>query len=116
MATLTPKQLHILQHSLGLDDYGRGSFYRNHYVAGPGHHSFDDCRALVASGLMTERLPTALTGGDSSFHVTEAGKVAVATQSPPPPKLSRSQQRYQRYLAARDALGITFRQWLMESL
>ena len=31
---LTPRQLAILQHALGLDQYGHGTFYRNHYCAG----------------------------------------------------------------------------------
>lgn len=28
--------LNILQHSLGLDEYGRGTPYRNHFVTGEG--------------------------------------------------------------------------------
>jgi hypothetical protein len=42
--------------------------------------------------------------------VTDAGKVAMLEQSPKPPKLTRSQQRYRRYLDA-DA-GASFREWL----
>ncbi|MHB0986236.1 MAG: hypothetical protein ACYC05_11690 [Sulfuricella sp.] len=35
-------KLHILQHSLGLDKYGDGNQYRNHFVTGPGSTDFDD--------------------------------------------------------------------------
>lgn len=53
--------LHILQHSLGLNEYGQGNQYRNHFVAGG-----DDvrkCRELVALGYMRERKDNGLTGG-----------------------------------------------------
>ena len=31
---MTKRQLEILQHSLGVDQYGRGPQFRNHYCAG----------------------------------------------------------------------------------
>ncbi|MDG9858438.1 hypothetical protein N7403_31700 [Pseudomonas nitroreducens] len=80
---LAPNLLHILQHSLGLDEYGQGRQYRNHYVAGG-----DDvrlCRELVALGYMSERAASALSGGDPWFSVTPVGIVAVAKFSPPAP-------------------------------
>lgn len=83
--------LHILQHSLGLDKYGQGRQYRNHYVAGG-----DDvrkCRELVALGHMREHPANALTGGGPCFTVTRDGINAVAEHSPAPPKLTRGQQR-----------------------
>ncbi|MDE3789599.1 hypothetical protein I7G86_02935 [Sinorhizobium meliloti] len=92
------KQLHILQHSLGLDQYGRGTFYRNHFVTGEGSKDHAFCMALVNAGFMTVRSGNALTGGDDVFRVTDAGKAAVVEHSPSPPKLSRSQQRYQAWL------------------
>lgn len=90
--------LHILQHSLGLDDYGQGRQYRNHFVTGPGSKDWDACRALVDAGLMVERPGSLLTGGDSVFIVTPAGIDFVALNSPPKPKLTRSQKRYRDYL------------------
>jgi len=91
--------LHILQHSLGLDQYGEGRQYRNHFVTGPGSKDWDDCRALVNAGLMTENKGhELLTAGDSVFYVTPAGIDFVALNSPPKPKVSRSKQRYQRFL------------------
>ena len=92
------KQLHILQHSLGLDQYGRGTFYRNHFVTGEGSNDHADCMALVNAGLMTVTSGNELSGGDDVFRVTDAGKAAVAEHSPAPPKLTRSQQNYQERL------------------
>lgn len=110
--------LHVLQHALGRDEYGqrprgRTDDYRNHYCAGEGHHSFDVCRAAVAQGLMTERAPCEISGGDFIFVVTEAGKAWVDATSPRPPKVSRSKARYLAYLRSADAdVGVTFGKWL----
>ena len=111
---MTTAQLHILQHALGLDDHGQGSWYRNHYVCGAGHHGYEDCRALVDLGFMTERPPSELTGGDSCFVVTDAGKDAVRRESPPPPKLTRDQKRYRDWLRADS--GIKFGEWLKREI
>jgi len=88
--------LRILQHSLGVDKYGNGVQYRNHYVAGG--EDIAMCRELVGMGYMKEGQPSELTGGDPLFMVTRAGKEAVSTESPEPPKLTRGQRRYQAYL------------------
>ena len=45
-------------------------------------------------------------------RVTEAGKQAVRDESPPPPKLTRSQKRYRRFLNA--DTGRPFREWLKD--
>lgn len=106
-------RLHILQHSLGLNQYGEGRRYRNHFCTGPDSTDFDDCRALVADGLMDERAGNALSGGDSIFHVTPKGIDYVALNSPqrpPEPRLTRSQKRYREYLRAESALS--FAEWL----
>lgn len=92
------KQLHILQHALGLDEYGRGTMYRSHFVTGEGGEDHADCMALVASGYMGVRKNHPLAGGDDAFWVTEAGKRAAVENSPAPPKLTRSQQNYQDFL------------------
>ncbi|UXS00803.1 hypothetical protein [Agrobacterium tumefaciens] len=91
-------QLHILQHSLGLDEYGRGSMYRNHFVTGEGSKDHAACMSLVAAGYMAVRKNHPLAGGDDCFTVTEEGKRAVIANSPSPPKLTRGQQNYQDYL------------------
>lgn len=78
-------QLHILQHSLGLDGYGRGTMYRNSFVTGAGSTDHPACMALVAKGFMTRRANVELFGGDDIFTVTEAGKRAVVAESPDEP-------------------------------
>jgi hypothetical protein len=93
-------KLHILQHSLGVDEFGRGRQYRNHFVTGEGSIDHPHCMALVEMGLMTKHAGSALTGGDDLFHVTEAGRRYVVEHSPAPPKLSRSKSRYREYLEA----------------
>ena len=71
----TAKQVDVLRHALGL---GRERTpYRNHFVTGPGSDDFDDCRALVAAGLMKEYRSSPLSGGNPIFAVTAAGRAAA---------------------------------------
>lgn len=107
---LSPKQLHILQHALGLDQYGRGSFYRNHFVTGEGSKDHADCMALVALGFMTTRRGSSLSGGDDVFRVTDEGRAAIIANSPAPPKISRARQRYLDWLKA--DCSMSFIDWL----
>jgi hypothetical protein len=107
---LTEAQLHIVQHAVGVDQYGQGPQYRNHFVTGPSCDNYADCRLLVEAGLMSVRPKTALTGGDDCFQVTRAGLEQMKLQSPKPPRLSRSQARYRQYLRA--DCGLSFGQWL----
>jgi hypothetical protein len=105
--------LHILQHALGRDQYGKGSDYRNHFCAGEGSEDFVLCRDAVSQGLMREHPPSEISGGDHVFTVTDAGRAYIAANSPPEPRRTRGQERYRRYLgsAAADA-GATFGEWL----
>ena len=75
------KSLRILQHSLGVDKYGKGRQYRNHFCTGPGSDDYEECQALVAAGLMSERNGSELSGGASIFCVTESGIDYVARYS-----------------------------------
>jgi hypothetical protein len=102
METIEQKKLHILQHSLGLDKYGQGNQYRNHFCTGLETDDYDTCQTLVADGLMERREPSALTGGDYCFLVTPKGVDFVALNSPPPPKVTRGQQRYRKYRSMSD--------------
>jgi hypothetical protein len=95
---MKPTLLHILQHSLGLDEYGRGTFYRNRFVTGEGSKDHADCMALVELGFMSRVANVKLFGGSDCFTVTDEGKHAAVANSPSPPKISRSKQRYQDYL------------------
>jgi hypothetical protein len=107
---MTKEQLHVLQHTLGCDEYGRRAKYasdRNYYVGGS-----EECHPLVTMGYMTEHKGSEITGGDPLFTVTDAGKKAMRDESPSPPKLTRSQMRYREYLEADGCLGETFREFL----
>ena len=111
---LTARQLEILQHALGLDRYGqlpasaRGVEFRNRFCAGVGDEQ--DCRELVAMGLMHVFYPNQSPLPYYNCAVTDAGRRAVRDQSPPPPKLTRSQQRYREWLGA--DLGCSFGEFL----
>jgi hypothetical protein len=104
---MTSEQLHILQHALGVDKYGLGEMYRNHYVGG-----VEDCRPLVALGYMEECKPRAISGGDPWFYVTKEGKIAVSLESPKPPKITRSQRRMIDYRDFADAFDCSFKDFL----
>lgn len=108
---LTNEELHILQHSLGVDKHGQGRQYRNYYCVDPGCDGFNSCMKLVGEGLMRTRGPgSEIVGGMHTFHATPAGIDAVAFQSPAPPKLSRSKRRYRDWL--RSDCGLSFGEWL----
>lgn len=103
---MTARQLEILQHALGVDQFGQGQIYRNHFCAGG-----DDeptCRELVALGFMETFTRKWLPY--YNCLVTEAGKAAMLEHSPAPPKLTRGQQRYRRFLDADS--GVSFGEWL----
>ncbi len=104
------KDLHILQHSLGVDQYGRGKQYRNHFCTGEGSLDHPTCNDLVERGLMKVRRSVEMYGGMDVFFVTEAGRAWMAENSPVPPKLSRSKQRYQDFLESDS--GLQFGEWL----
>lgn len=104
--SITPIQLHILRHSIGLDDNGNGREYRNHYAADPN----PDLIALRDAGYMTDRGAVEMWGGLHCFIVTESGKQFVRGQKPAPVKLSRSKSRYQNFLRA--DCGLSFGEWL----
>lgn len=94
-------KLHILQHSLGLNQYGEGNQYRNHFATGPGSKDFDDCVSLVGAGLMEDYGTRSFTGDMHCFVVTPAGINYVTQNSPkrpPAQKVSRSKARYRRFL------------------
>ena len=103
-------KLHILQHALGVDEFGRGTQYRSHFATGEGSDDHADCMALFEAGLMKRRANVEMYGGMDVFFVTDAGRAYVAEHSPAPPKLTRPQQRYQDFLNA--DCGWSFAEWL----
>lgn len=106
---VTQEQLHILQHALGLDKYGQGTMYRNHFCAGSSDESV--CRDLVALGYMQEH-PRTTWLPYFNCSVTDAGKAAVKTESPKPPKLTTGQKRYREFLKADS--GLKFGEWIKQ--
>lgn len=95
---LTTAHLQILQHALGVDEYGRGQQYRNHFCAGGGDEP--TCRELVAMGYMTTFKRSSLPYYNCT--VTEEGKTAMLRESSAPPVLSRAQVRYRHWLTVSD--------------
>ncbi len=74
MSQLTPKQLELMRHALGLPNKKRAS-YRTYYVVGQGadHAAWTE---LVALGFAKMRQSTVF-GGDDLFSVTRAGAEAA---------------------------------------
>ncbi len=107
---MAEKSLHILQHALGVDQYGQGRQYRRYFVTGPGTDDWSTCCELVAKGLMEQRPPSDLSGGGHVFLVTQSGVAFVAENSPARPKVSRSKQRYLDFLDADS--GLRFGEWI----
>lgn len=107
---MTKEQLHILQHSLGADQYGRRKRYsdRNHYITDDNA----EMESLVALGYMRCDGSNVATGGMNCYRVTDAGIKAMREASPNPPKKSRSAIRFEEYRSYADAFDCTFRQWL----
>lgn len=107
---MSPEQLHILQHSLGVDKYGQGRPYRDHYCVGLDNAgTLADLRYLVSQGWMREGR-TINEGRDQYFHVTQLGLSAMKGHSPKPPKVSRGRQRYLEFLNADS--GMSFGEFL----
>lgn len=109
---MTSRQLEILQHTLGVDEFGRTPkgftpYTRNYFCAGAADEP--DCRALVELGFMSEHKRTE-TYPYFNCSVTGAGVKAMHEASPKPPKLTRSQMRYRRFLDADS--GMSFRDWM----
>ncbi len=109
------QSLQILQHALGLDEFGRGKSYRNHYVASDGCDGWDICHEHVAAGRMIRHEPRAIFGGGEHccFTVTDAGREFVRATSPRPSKKQRNRERYLEWLAVHEFCpDLTFGEWL----
>ncbi|KVO11760.1 hypothetical protein [Burkholderia ubonensis] len=87
--TITTHQIELLHHTLGLRIDRRES-YRNHFVAGPGHHDMPDLEALEGAGLMA-RVPSPkfLGPDDVVFMVTDDGFLLALDALPEPSKRTR---------------------------
>ena len=105
--------LQILQHSHGLDKFGRGTFYRNHFVTGEASVDHPLCMEAVRLGLMVRHAGNALTSEMDAFTVTDQGRAYIAAQSPKVDRKQRNRDRYNRFLDVRDVMpDLTFRDFL----
>jgi hypothetical protein len=107
---ITKQQLHILRHSLGLDDNGHGRSYRNYFCTGPECDSYQDCEALKEMGFM---MCGQVMDKNHFYHVTLAGE-GEALRDVVRPVLGASQRRYQKFLELDS--GMTFKQFLTNKL
>lgn len=80
---LSKQELQILQHALGVDEFGREQVYRNYFAAGP--DDIPTCQALIEMGYMRQ-VATTVMFPDFNCRVTEEGKAAVLRKSPKLPK------------------------------
>ena len=117
---MTPRQLEILQHALGCDQYGQSAHrrgvaaHRDYFPYNRDYYIGEDVAAddLASAGLMVKLKGNVATGGEPCYRVTPAGIKAMRTESPAPTKLTRSQLRYQEFLNVSDAWGYSFREFL----
>lgn len=107
---MSETRLSILQHALGLDQYGQGSAYRSHYVSGPGSSEWPLLTEMANEGMLANFGSSEMYGGDYCFAVTDRGREYVRDNSPKPPKMTRSQRRYQDFLDSDS--GVPFGEWI----
>jgi hypothetical protein len=76
-ARMTPRQIELARHALGLTKPGIKCSYRKHFCAGPGHADYDEWVKMVADGNAVQRKNIEHFGGDDLFHLTPAGAMAA---------------------------------------
>lgn len=115
---MTEAALTVLFHMLGLRPERRKlDAYRNHYVAGPGHHAELALDELEKAGLIFRRetVPLFLRADDVVYHATDEGRrLAFREARARVPVLTRSQRRYRQWLEADPPMS--FGNWLREGL
>lgn len=105
--------LEILQHSAGMDQYGRRQqgTERNFFGTQPESSDGNLCEELVLLGLMYRDRVIAWAARETIYCVTKAGFDYIQEKSPSPPKQTASQRRYLEFL--REDSGMTFHEWLL---
>ena len=106
---MTPELIHILQHSLGCDQYGQTDYRghdegdgcwhysRNRFVTDPAGQDGIRCQELGSMGFMADHGPQSIAGGMHCYTVTAAGRDAMIQQSPKKPKVSLGRRRYRAF-------------------
>lgn len=88
---------HVLNHMLGLTGSSRVS-YRNHFVAGEGHHDMPQLEELEHAGFVKRGVtPRFCDQGDIVFYATHAGQCHAAENLPPEP-LKSARTRYDDFI------------------
>ncbi len=72
---MTLNQIELGRHALGLPNPRRKS-YRNHFVCGLSHSDYAEWIKMVSQGDAVAYPPSALTGGDNLFRLTNVGALA----------------------------------------
>ena len=108
--SIRPELLHILRHSIGLDDNGQGHDYRNHFATDPEGQDGQMCQELCAAGWMKDCGAQSMWGGVHCYCVTDHGRDVVRFHKPTEKILTPSQRRYQDFLDAES--GLPFGEWL----
>lgn len=70
--TMTPAQIELARHALGLPNKRRHS-YRNHFTAGIGHPDFANWIDMTVKGYARRWINSRLAGGDDMFWLTPEG-------------------------------------------
>lgn len=111
MHDLTPEQIHILQHSLGLSKR-HDKPYRNYYAVGTSSDCIRDLETLVSKGLMANGGKSPVNSEMVYYYVTDQGR-KVAFDNLPKDTRTPGQKRYERFLYACDAFpDLTFKEFL----
>lgn len=111
MRDLSPEQMHILQHSLGLSKR-HDKPYRNYYTVYAESRDIQDLERLATKGLMANGGKSPVNADMIYFYVTEKGR-QVAIENLPEDKRSPGQKRYERFLDLKDVCpDLTFKEFL----
>ncbi len=73
---MTPQQIALARHALGLPNKHRQSF-RNWFVTSDGCADFLEWEAMVKDGLARRRGPMEVFGGDYLYHLNRSGADAA---------------------------------------
>lgn len=73
---MTPKQIELARHALGLPNV-RNRSYRNAFVAGEDHEDYWDWYAMTKSNDAVMRGRTDVFGGQDCFYLTYQGAVTA---------------------------------------
>jgi len=112
------EQLNILRHAIGYDDNGNDNYpnarsddeRRNRFVTSPAHKDGQNCQRNVEQGWMADLGAQHMMSMDHFYVVTDAGKAVVRLHAPLKKRLTKSQERYRRFLDADS--GLRFGEWL----